>query len=348
MAQRPSALACHLSSVASSDVPLACTAKSMIVVAPPHAAAWVPVSKVSAENVPPNGISMCVWASIPPGSTYLPAASITRSAAAAQLLASCVPGAAVAMIRSPSTSTSVPAAPAVLITVPPLMSICIAVASGSRLDKRPVLVGAPVAIEGPQVPNLCQLAHVQVADHDLLLRIRGRLADKLAARIREVRLAIEVVVAERFHADPVDRADVVLVGHRSRGLLKPPQVVRQAAAGGRRVEHDPRAGQAKRPPPLREVAVVADVHADPADGRVEYGVAEVAGPEVELLPEPLHLRKVGLAVLAEVTAVGVDHGGRVVVETRLLLLVHGRDEHDAVLPGHVAEQVRRRAARDRF
>ena len=48
-------------------MPLACTAKSMIVVVPPHAAAFVPVSKVSTEDVPPNGISICVCASIPPG-----------------------------------------------------------------------------------------------------------------------------------------------------------------------------------------------------------------------------------------------------------------------------------------
>ena len=51
------------------DVPFACTAKSMIVVVPPQAAARVPVSNVSTECVPPNGISMWVCASMPPGST---------------------------------------------------------------------------------------------------------------------------------------------------------------------------------------------------------------------------------------------------------------------------------------
>ena len=57
------------------------TAKSMIVVVPPNAAARVPVSKVSLANVPPNGSSMWVWGSIPPGITHLPVASIVRSAA---------------------------------------------------------------------------------------------------------------------------------------------------------------------------------------------------------------------------------------------------------------------------
>jgi hypothetical protein len=48
------------------------------------------------------------------------------------------------------------------------------------------------------------------------------------------------------------------------------------------------------------VAVIADVHADLADGRLEDRVAEVARAEVELLPEALDVRDVGLAVLAQV------------------------------------------------
>ena len=51
----------------------------MIVVVPPKAAARVPVSKVSLAKVPPNGSSMWVWTSIPPGMTYLPVASIVSS-----------------------------------------------------------------------------------------------------------------------------------------------------------------------------------------------------------------------------------------------------------------------------
>src|SRR5213592_4986277 len=170
----------------------------MIVVVPPHAAARVPVSKVSAENVPPNGISMCVCTSIPPGSTYLPVASMTWSAAGA---------------ASPVGVTSRAKA---------------------------------AAVELPQVPDLGQLVHVQVAHQHLVLVVRGGVAHQLPARIGEVRLAVEVVVAERLDADPVDRADEVLVGHRGGGLLQPPQVLRQAAAGGRWVEHDPGPGQAER------------------------------------------------------------------------------------------------------
>ena len=52
----------------------------MRVVVPPWAAAMVPVSKSSAEVVPPNGMSRWVWTSMPPGMTSLPEASTTVSA----------------------------------------------------------------------------------------------------------------------------------------------------------------------------------------------------------------------------------------------------------------------------
>src|ERR1700736_526159 len=226
MTQLPSALACHLSSVASSEV--------------------------SAANVPPNGISMWGCTSMPPGSTYRPAASSTRSAADAHALASSVPGAASPVIRSPSTSTSAATPPLAVTTVPPLitMRICYGLPFNSRLNQRAVLVRTPVAVELPQVPDLLKHAHVQVADQHRVLRVGCGLTDQLAARIREVGLAVELVVAQRLHADPVDRADVVLVGDRGRGLLQPPQVLGQAPAGGRGVEHDPGTGQAERAPAL--------------------------------------------------------------------------------------------------
>ncbi len=58
-------------------VPRAWMAKSTMVVVPPKAAARVPVSKSSRDVVPPKGMSRCVWASMPPGITYMPVASIT-------------------------------------------------------------------------------------------------------------------------------------------------------------------------------------------------------------------------------------------------------------------------------
>src|SRR5450759_2178826 len=55
--------------------PFVWAAKSMIVVVPPWAAAFEPLSKVSLANVPPTGSSMWVWTSMPPGTTYFPVAS---------------------------------------------------------------------------------------------------------------------------------------------------------------------------------------------------------------------------------------------------------------------------------
>ena len=80
MAHLPSALAYQASRPSRRACPTVCTAKSMMVVVPPQAAARVPVSKVSEAKVPPNGSSMWVCASTPPGMTYLPVASMVRSA----------------------------------------------------------------------------------------------------------------------------------------------------------------------------------------------------------------------------------------------------------------------------
>ncbi len=80
MTALPSALACQASSPWRSVCPFDWTAKSTTEVVPPNAAARVPVSKVSLANVPPNGSSMWVWTSMPPGITYFPDASTVSSA----------------------------------------------------------------------------------------------------------------------------------------------------------------------------------------------------------------------------------------------------------------------------
>ena len=54
------------------------------------------------------------------------------------------------------------------------------------------------------------------------------------------------------------------------------------------------------------------------------------------------MRDVNLAKLAEVLAVGVDHGGRVVVHAGQVLFVHRHDDHHLVLLGQVLHQLGRR------
>jgi hypothetical protein len=95
------------------------------------------------------------------------------------------------------------------------------------------------------------------------------------------------------------------------------------------------------------VPVVADVDADLADRGVEDRVAQVAGTEVELLPEAVDLRDVVLAVFAEVFTVGVHHRGGVVEDALLLLLVHRQDHDQAQLGGEGLEALGGRA-RDRL
>jgi hypothetical protein len=73
------------------------------------------------------------------------------------------------------------------------------------------------------------------------------IADELAARVGEVALAVEVVVAVfGFDTDAVDRADVVPVGDRVADLLDPPQVFGQTPRRRTRDEDDLRAVQAER------------------------------------------------------------------------------------------------------
>ena len=53
------------------------------------------------------------------------------------------------------------------------------------------------------------------------------------------------------------------------------------------------------------------------------------------------MRDVHLAKLAEVAAVGVDHGGRVVIDARQVFFVNRHDQHDLVLPGELGHQLGR-------
>ena len=126
-------------------------------------------------------------------------------------------------------------------------------------------------------------------------------------------------------------------------LFELPEILGQAGDGRGRVEDDLRAVQAERARTFREVPVVADVDADLRERRVEDRVAEIAGPEVELLPESwLAVRDVRLAVLAEVGPVGVDHRRSVVVDARLLFLVDRRDDHHPMLLRQLAHERNRR------
>src|SRR5690349_19599504 len=186
MAQFPAAFSCQAASPSSTRSPYFCTAKSMIEVVPPQAAARVPVSKVSEALVPPKGSSMCVCASTPPGITYLPVASIT---VAASIVPSAVePGESRATIFSPSTSTSAVVAPVALTTVPFLIRTVMV--NPSRLGDLGVRVRPAVPVELPVVAHLPDHVQVQVADQQFLLLAAAHFADEVAARIDDLAGAV--------------------------------------------------------------------------------------------------------------------------------------------------------------
>ena len=63
-------------------------------------------------------------------------------------------------------------------------------------DQVPVGLGTAVAVELPRLADLRDQVEVQVADEQLLVVRAADAADDLAARVDEVALAVEVVVAE--------------------------------------------------------------------------------------------------------------------------------------------------------
>src|SRR5579863_519009 len=349
MAHLPAAFCDQVSKPSRSEWPRLWMAKSMIIVVPPQAAAAVPDSNVSTDHVPPNGISMWVWTSIPPGTTSRPSASMRRSAPLAKLIAISEPGAATATTRSSSTRTSAGTEPVALTTVPPAITVRMAsLLLPLRRHQATVRIRTAVTVKGPHPANLFDHVHVALAHDQLVFQVRRHLADKLPTRVDDVGGAVEVVVAERLLADTVDGGDEVLVGDRGGRLLELPEVLREAAARRRGVKDDARPAKAKSTPTLGEMAVVTDVDPDRTDGGLKDRIAEVARPEVVLLPKPGYLRDVVLSVLAEVGAVGINDKGGVVEDSRHLFFVDRDDEDHVQLFGELAHQLRRRAGRHRL
>src|SRR6266542_5355533 len=327
------AFSCQRCAAVCSDSPKSGTAKSMIVVVPPQAAAAVPEAKSSEEKVPPNGISMWVWTSIPPGMTRRPPASMMRSASASR-----PPLEVTAATRSPSISTSADMVSLAVTTVPPLIRVRMD-PPGLRqeLGQLGIRLGAAVAEELPGVADLAGLVEVQLGDQHLV-GVLGGSGDDLPARVAEVARPVEPVRVQRLlGAHPVDGRDPVAVGHRVRRLLQLPQVAGQRLDRGGGVEHQLGALEPELPGNLGEVPVVADDQPDAADRGVEHRVAEVPRLEVVLLPEAgADLGNVRLAVLAEHTAVAFDDHRRVVVDARLGLLVERHDQGHAMVAGQLA------------
>jgi len=94
------------------------------------------------------------------------------------------------------------------------------------------------------------------------------------------------------------------------------------------------------------VSVVADVDADLAVGGIENRPVRLARFEVKLLPETGDLGDMGLVVLAEVAAVGIEDCGGVVVNTGHRLFVDRYDDDHAMLGGQLLHHLAGRAFGD--
>ena len=94
------------------------------------------------------------------------------------------------------------------------------------------------------------------------------------------------------------------------------------------------------------MAVVTDVDPNFADSSFKHRIPVGARCEIELLPEPFHLRDVLLAVLTQITTVGIDDCCRVVIQTWLHDFVHRQHEHHSQLFGDALEALGGRAVRN--
>src|SRR3712207_3803529 len=95
-------------------------------------------------------------------------------------------------------------------------------------DEVLVSVGSPVSVELPRLAHFLDQVEIHVADEQLFLVRVADIADELPTRIHEVRLPVEIVLAEvLLDPDAVDRPDVIPVRDRVRHLLDTPQVLTQ-------------------------------------------------------------------------------------------------------------------------
>src|SRR5688572_3774216 len=207
------------------------------------------------------------------------------------------------------------------------------------IRQRAVGLRPAVAEELPGVADLADHVEIHVVDDELVLVAAGDLLD-LAARVDEIALAVEFTdVPGRFLADAVDGADIDAVGDGGGRLLQLPEILAEASDGGGRIDDVVGAVERECAPAFGEMAVVADVDAELAIARLEHRELRRAGLEEEFFPEACHLRDVGLAVLAHVAAVGIDHRGGVVIDTGHRLLIDRDDDHHLVLLREVLHQL---------
>src|SRR6266568_1234621 len=188
-------------------------------------------------------------------------------------------------------------------------------------------LGTAVAVELPNVAHFLDFVEIKVGGKEFVLVAAG-LSNNFSARIAKVALAVEFAnLPGMFGADAVDGSDKIGVGDGVSGLLELPEIFGEACDRGGGVVNNFRAVEAEAARAFREVAVVTNVHTDAGVASIENGITGVSWREIELFPETgMAMGDVVLAVFAQITSVGVNHGGGVVINAGHFDFVDGNDE----------------------
>src|SRR5262245_35090953 len=90
---------------------------------------------------------------------------------------------------------------------------------------------------------------------------------------------------------------------------------------------------------LREMAVITDVNTNARITGFKSGKSQVAGSEIEFLPESGEaMWDMSLTVLSQILAVRIDNCRSIVIDPGHLFFVNRSDNHHAMLSGNLAHK----------
>ena len=134
-----------------------------------------------------------------------------------------------------------------------------------------------------------------------------------------------------------------------RGLLEFPEIFGESRDRGRRVENNLGAIESEHTGAFGKMTVVADVDTNFRVLRFENGITQIAGREIELLPEAgMHVRDVMFAIFAKVLSIGINHCCGVEIQTRHLFFVNRDDDNHSELRCDFLHEARRRSIGNAF
>src|SRR3990172_9508135 len=200
-------------------------------------------------------------------------------------------------------------------------------------QKRAIGVDAAVSQEVKELPELSDASEIEVRDQHFLLGPGP--SQNLSERIGDEALAVERHLV--LDSDPVHGGDEDAVGDGVRADDRPPGLggavpgpVR-LGADGRRVEEYLGAFKREDPRYFGKPLVPANPDSDDPVAGGKDRIAEVSRGEVELLVILRSVGNVGLAVLPELAAIGVEDDGGIEIDPGPRLFEDGDDEDDSEL-----------------